>query len=479
MPIRVTCPGCAAGITAPDAAAGRTLKCPKCKGPLTVPEPEPAFEAVEDDELVPLEVVDDAPPAPAGESPKKKKKKKKPVASDKSPGQKAGLIVGGVFAGLLALVGIWALFIRAGAPPDPNMGADGWYTLVPSDESFTMQVPGGPPERGGFNPGKIATVLGRASGAEEHTARIAIYTRASGGREFVATHAVFDRSMRPSTSTHDTMLDIARGGKEVESEGPVTANGVPGRTFVARNAERTVIAAHFDYSAGGNANLLTFVVRGDASLDPQSADVKRFFERAKPNPSGAAGRAAPPAAPPPPEDDTPTRASASELTQELFDRATGPDKPVAEVLAVLGHPVSKNSGMEVDAAGRTQRRVSMCWEGEGGKPAAYAVFFDGRSKEFRFLPDGEAGNNRSRKRDLNEKNIKQMLAAGRNELDFLEAFGNPKTNTSRLGKAPDGGQQIEGVMTWLKEDAGPSARAVFREGLPIKADFYPGLPPAE
>ena len=37
MPISVACPVCAARIKAPDLAAGRRVKCPKCGEPLAVP----------------------------------------------------------------------------------------------------------------------------------------------------------------------------------------------------------------------------------------------------------------------------------------------------------------------------------------------------------------------------------------------------------------------------------------------------------
>lgn len=51
MPIAVTCPGCAAKMKAPDATAGKKIKCPKCQGAITVPMPldEPAFEVVENE----------------------------------------------------------------------------------------------------------------------------------------------------------------------------------------------------------------------------------------------------------------------------------------------------------------------------------------------------------------------------------------------------------------------------------------------
>lgn len=53
MPIPVLCPGCSARLNAPDAAAGKNVKCPKCGTLMTIP-------AADD-----FEVVDDAPKPPA------------------------------------------------------------------------------------------------------------------------------------------------------------------------------------------------------------------------------------------------------------------------------------------------------------------------------------------------------------------------------------------------------------------------------
>src|SRR4051794_12005511 len=40
MPITVACPGCAAQLRAPEAAAGGKSKCPKCGGVVSVPAAE-------------------------------------------------------------------------------------------------------------------------------------------------------------------------------------------------------------------------------------------------------------------------------------------------------------------------------------------------------------------------------------------------------------------------------------------------------
>lgn len=51
MPIPVACPGCAVRLNAPDAAAGKRVKCPKCQTPISVPapEPDPQFEVVDEE----------------------------------------------------------------------------------------------------------------------------------------------------------------------------------------------------------------------------------------------------------------------------------------------------------------------------------------------------------------------------------------------------------------------------------------------
>jgi hypothetical protein len=53
MPVPVVCPNCSAKLNAPDSAAGKKVKCPKCQGVITVPAPlpvQPAFEVVDDPE---------------------------------------------------------------------------------------------------------------------------------------------------------------------------------------------------------------------------------------------------------------------------------------------------------------------------------------------------------------------------------------------------------------------------------------------
>ena len=64
MPILVVCAECKARLNAPDAAAGKTLKCPKCQSALVVPAvaAAPEFEVV-DEEPAPAKKPAAAPPA--------------------------------------------------------------------------------------------------------------------------------------------------------------------------------------------------------------------------------------------------------------------------------------------------------------------------------------------------------------------------------------------------------------------------------
>jgi DNA-directed RNA polymerase subunit M/transcription elongation factor TFIIS len=50
VPIQVTCPSCKAMFNAPDAAAGKKAKCPKCGGVIQIPMPKVEEEIVDAEE---------------------------------------------------------------------------------------------------------------------------------------------------------------------------------------------------------------------------------------------------------------------------------------------------------------------------------------------------------------------------------------------------------------------------------------------
>ncbi len=78
MPIAILCGSCEAKLNAPDAAAGKRVKCPKCGMLLKIPLPEPEPDAD-------FEVIADEPkPKPATKAPPPAKLKPKPVLLDES-----------------------------------------------------------------------------------------------------------------------------------------------------------------------------------------------------------------------------------------------------------------------------------------------------------------------------------------------------------------------------------------------------------
>lgn len=185
MPIAVVCPGCAAKLNAPDAAAGKKVKCPKpgCGTVLTIPAPAAQFEIVEEDDApapkpapAPVQkkpskpVVevgeddeDDAPKKPAkkaravevdeddsGTPPPKKKAKARAVADEddederptKKKKKKGGMspaVIGAIaLGGVLVLGGVgYGVYALAFKKSDDSAKKDG---LPPAPGT-----PGGPP----------------------------------------------------------------------------------------------------------------------------------------------------------------------------------------------------------------------------------------------------------------------------------------------------------------------------------------------
>jgi hypothetical protein len=64
MSIQVVCPGCSAKLNAPESAAGKRVKCPKCQAAVPVPALVTEFEVVEPEPAAPPEPERPARPAP-------------------------------------------------------------------------------------------------------------------------------------------------------------------------------------------------------------------------------------------------------------------------------------------------------------------------------------------------------------------------------------------------------------------------------
>ena len=59
MPIQVTCPSCKTMFNAPDSAAGKKAKCPKCSGVIQIPTPVVDEEILDAEEAIRTPFTDD------------------------------------------------------------------------------------------------------------------------------------------------------------------------------------------------------------------------------------------------------------------------------------------------------------------------------------------------------------------------------------------------------------------------------------
>ena len=82
MPIPLVCDACHVKLNAPDAAAGKRVKCPKCGKLLEIPNPQADFEVIEESPTMMLPT----PSLPAMKSSlPTTKPKPKPVTTEASP----------------------------------------------------------------------------------------------------------------------------------------------------------------------------------------------------------------------------------------------------------------------------------------------------------------------------------------------------------------------------------------------------------
>ena len=156
MPIVVTCPKCPTKLSAPDSAAGKAVRCPKCGAAAPVPNLLPAEEmpvveaTVAPPKAKPKPVVadardddDDRPrkksrreeeDADDDDAPRKKKKKRYDDDDDDPPRRKRRNAGGGGNGGIIAVAVIAGLLVLGGA-------GLGIYFLVGKGSPFAKKVP--------------------------------------------------------------------------------------------------------------------------------------------------------------------------------------------------------------------------------------------------------------------------------------------------------------------------------------------------
>lgn len=171
MPLVVPCPNCAARLSAPESAAGKQIRCPKCGAVAAVPAPEPVVEAKVTapkprPKPVQAEVAEERPRKASrrdeeeDEEDERPRKKKKPRYADddddyehdrkRKPKRKSGdgvlaaAVVMGCLVLLAGIVGVVYLLSGKGSPlakkaPVP----DGWEEHKYPQDGFKLYAPKG------------------------------------------------------------------------------------------------------------------------------------------------------------------------------------------------------------------------------------------------------------------------------------------------------------------------------------------------
>lgn len=166
MPIPVTCSSCSAKLSAPDAAAGQRIRCPKCRA--VCPVPALAFEVVddpapEDRPRAKRPAPADAPPAERkrrNDSPRKDKRSlrdaKDAEDAERPEGQarrSPALLIAGLLVGALLLAGtafavFWFGFrARVVGPAPETVQLNGWEEYTSPAGVFKASFPGQPVAR--------------------------------------------------------------------------------------------------------------------------------------------------------------------------------------------------------------------------------------------------------------------------------------------------------------------------------------------
>jgi phage FluMu protein Com len=321
MPITVVCRSCSARLNAPDTAAGKRVKCPKCAAVLTVPAPTAAdddFEVVDDEPAPPKRrpaVVDDDADEDDDRPPRKRSRRGEEDDEDeddrprpkKKKGKKAApksnlLLILGIGGGILlvAVVGVVLAVVwnkdetakatgnPSGDPgvvrptPYPRPGPAGdqpnpdWEVF--EQPAFRIQVPKGgqPPQR---NAQAEGAVTGQFPGGQ-------VWAKAGPtGTAYLMFVLPMPAQLKQELDRDRdaAMRNFAAGmaagvpGANVVSNTEVTINGQAGRQLVVNvGPGKSVMRFHLGASAIVGANVVGPV---QDENDPQA---KPFFDSFQP-----------------------------------------------------------------------------------------------------------------------------------------------------------------------------------------------------
>lgn len=311
MPIAVVCRGCHARLNAPDTAAGKRVKCPKCGAAMTVPAPaaDEDFEVVDDEPALPKRkpaVADDDEDDDEDDRPQPKKKKKGRKAAPKSNLPLILGVGGGIL--VLAVVGVVLALTLGGKKDDTAKATGSSEGVVKSDgqvkpQSNPMQTPpreppagwelferpefsiyfpqgNGPPLRNEMTENQVKAQFPNAQVWAKRDANLPIaylvvvvpYT-AQQQAQYKSDKAAVMREL-DSLITQGKFLG---SGGNVQFVGETTLNGIPCRKFIVTAGPiKSVVTL-----ALGTSSLVLASVSGkiESEDDPQS---KPFFDSFQP-----------------------------------------------------------------------------------------------------------------------------------------------------------------------------------------------------
>jgi hypothetical protein len=294
--IRITCPSCAASMTVPESAAGKTGKCPKCKASIVIPSVPSKLKVVDEpaeSQRRKQDMDDDADDRPfrrreqsnvdddsdnrLARRPKTKRKKQ----SKKQAGGGKMLILAavGVAVGIAVLVGggiaAWLLLRTrdapsgitridpAGAAPQGQNTAE-WKRVDGPDGIFTAYFPGG----------SSAAVDLVEKAADKFGPRTQKWTQHFNDRSYIATLMTWEPQF--AGAAEPDVVARVRGNNAYTAEALTTLGGRKALRFITLSGKvcQTVVTAGL-----GNGRSVNFTVLGDAGLTFEDPMVEQFFAK--------------------------------------------------------------------------------------------------------------------------------------------------------------------------------------------------------
>ncbi|CAN5607420.1 hypothetical protein BH11PLA2_BH11PLA2_06520 [soil metagenome] len=328
MSIAVQCPECNSRLNAPDAAAGKRVKCPKCATVMQIPAVDDGFEVV--DEGNGFEVVDEAPakpkakPAPKrrlmdedddddrprrkrkvvdeydddddeeddedeDDRPRKIKAKKKATGSSKLP-----LITSGAIAAVL-LLGVGGYFLFSGSKGGTSsVTGVNWTKFDASDGSYTAYFPNGAPTAASFDElgGEKAKTPQEAEQAKQFMEAMGMkfdaWKKTDSGRDYLVFTITLPAAMASQMKKEDLTKPMPKGGRggvgemagmkdgEILNDETTTVSGQTAKQVLVKDKTGKYMFMRI-FFVGEKVVMLG--VKSSSEMKPDDAAAKEFFNK--------------------------------------------------------------------------------------------------------------------------------------------------------------------------------------------------------